>query len=135
MLLYIIIIILHGYMLDPNEANTSKNFPIAKQRTTWPTTNIYIYLTPFPKKILYRHYICTIMDDMYFYTVAATVSPPPADTASDPAAAAGASFFDVMERLSFLSSSFICCCLHSRLQNALSPLKKKRKEKSVKWEN
>ncbi|KAF5955203.1 hypothetical protein HYC85_008059 [Camellia sinensis] len=43
----------------------------------------------------------------------------------DPAAAvAGTACFldDAREHLSFLSSWFICCCLHSRLQKALSPL-------------
>jgi hypothetical protein len=32
------------------------------------------------------------------------------------------SFLDANEHFSFLSSKLICCCLHSRLQKALSPL-------------
>lgn len=35
---------------------------------------------------------------------------------------AEASFLEANEQFSILSSRFICCCRHSRLQKALSPL-------------
>lgn len=48
------------------------------------------------------------------YTAAETLSPLP-----DPVATV-----DLTKPFSFLSSTVICCCLHSKLQNALSPLLK-----------
>jgi hypothetical protein len=42
---------------------------------------------------------------------------------------AEASFLEANEQFSILSSRFICCCRHSRLQKALSPLQIKEEEK------
>lgn len=81
----------------------------------------YIYIRWVHKYKLICYCFCFFHRSRFIYTVA-TLSPV-AET-WDPPAAVPASFLDATEHLSILSSWTICCCLHSRLQKALSPLPK-----------
>lgn len=57
---------------------------------------------------------------------AATVSPLLGTWAAPAVEEPEPSLLEANEQLSILSSLFICCCRHSRLQKALSPLQKEK---------